>query len=194
MKRPTQPFTHFFLLLSLSLIIFACHITQKKDTSLPEDYSTPSSFKTGLGVMNAAPELKLKYTVDSVITLSSMRGYYVLIDFWASWCRPCRLENPNLVSVHRKYSTAKFPNAKGFSILSISLDASSSSWKKAIESDSLYWPQHVCDFKGWNSDPAVLYQVSSIPSNWLIDPRGIIIARNLRGKELSQQLEKLISR
>ena len=111
-------------------------------------------------------------------------GKYLLLDFWASWCRPCREENPNLVAVYNDYKD------KGFDILGISLDRDKDAWLKAIEDDNLTW-HHVSDLQYWENKAAKLYGIRSIPSNVLIDPNGIIIAKNLRGEELRKKMEEL---
>ncbi|WP_316793720.1 TlpA disulfide reductase family protein [Pedobacter frigoris] len=118
--------------------------------------------------------------------LSDLKGKYVLLDFWASWCIPCRKENPNLVRAFNKF------NGKGFEILSVSLDTDKNQWVAAIKADGLIW-HHVSDLKGWeNSVSRRLYQVQSVPQNYLINPEGIIIAKNLYGNEIEKILEKVI--
>jgi thiol-disulfide isomerase/thioredoxin len=109
-----------------------------------------------------------------------------LVDFWASWCLPCRNENPNVVKAYNKYKD------KGFTVLSVSLDAESSkaAWLKAIASDGLTWTQ-ISDLKGWKSEAAALYGVSSIPQNFLIDPNGVVIEKNLRGDDLQKKLASI---
>lgn len=125
----------------------------------------------------------------NVITLSSLKGKLVLIDFWASWCGPCRAENPTVVSAYNKYHEQKFKNGNGFEILSVSLDQNELAWAKAIEKDQLVWPYHVSDLQGWSNAAALRYGVNSIPTNVLVNGEGIIIAKNLRG----EALEKAIS-
>ncbi len=118
--------------------------------------------------------------------LSDLRGKVVLIDFWASWCRPCRNENPNVVKLYQKYQ------AKGFDIYSVSLDRDKTSWINAIKSDNLTWENHVSDLKYWSSAGAKQYNVSSIPSTFLLDREGRIIAKNLRGAALEQKLQEIL--
>ena len=124
-------------------------------------------------------------TTGKPVSLSSFRGKYVLIDFWASWCKPCREENPNVVEAYKKYSH------KNFTVLGVSLDRAKEPWLQAIRDDKLYWTQ-VSDLKFWNNEAAARYKVSSIPQNFLIDPNGKIIAKNLRGEELQSRLEAML--
>lgn len=153
------------------------------------NFSFLEDAKTGLNIGEKAPEIKLPDSNGKMITLSSLKGKMILIDFWASWCRPCRMESPALVSAHNQYKDKKFKNGNGFAIYSVSLDTKKDAWIKAIESDNLKWDSHVSDLKQGN-EAAVAYQIYSIPSNWLIDANGIIVARNLRGPALEQELAK----
>lgn len=121
------------------------------------------------------------------VSLSSFRGKYVLIDFWASWCKPCRMENPNVVEAYNKYKD------KNFTILGVSLDREKDAWVKAIEKDGLTWTQ-VSDLQYWNNEAAVLYHVQGIPQNFLIDPNGKIVGKNLRGADLEAKLEELLGK
>ncbi len=146
----------------------------------------------GINIGDKAPDLAFKNTDGKIMKLSDLKGKIVLIDFWASWCGPCRRENPNVVSAYNKYSKAKFKDAKGFEIFSVSLDQNGDAWKAAIAKDQLAWPYHVSDLGGWSSAPAKAYQIQSIPASFLIDGNGIIVAKNLRGPLLDQELDKYV--
>lgn len=148
----------------------------------------------GSEIGNYAPELKFKDTKDSVISLSSLSGNLILIDFWASWCGPCRVENPNVVKAYTDYKDKKFTNGKKFIILNVSLDQSKDLWIKAIKKDNLYWPYHISDLKGWQSSAAALYGVNSIPTNFLVNGKGVIIAKGLRGPDLEAALAKYVAK
>lgn len=124
-------------------------------------------------------------TSGKAFSLSSLRGKYVLVDFWASWCGPCRQENPNVVNAYHKYKD------KNFTVLGVSLDKAKQPWLDAIKADNLTWP-HVSDLKGWQNAVAQQFQISSIPQNFLIDPNGIVIGKNLRGAALESKLASLI--
>lgn len=122
---------------------------------------------------------------DKPFTLSSLRGKYVLVDFWASWCGPCRQENPHLVKAYEALKD------KNFEVVGVSLDQNKAAWENAVKVDNLPWI-HVSDLKGWKNEVSTLYGISSVPQNFLINPEGVIIGNNLRGEDLTEKLSKLI--
>ncbi len=170
-------------------ITFVDSLSAKFQEELPNHPFTQSlasrvkDFKK-LAIGSPAPEIALPSPDGELIKLSSLKGNYVLIDFWAAWCRPCRVENPNVVRLYNKY------REKNFEILGVSLDRTKQAWVKAIEDDGLTW-MHISDLKYFNSEAAREYQISAIPATYLIDPEGNIVAKGLRGETLREKLEEI---
>jgi peroxiredoxin len=164
-------------------------VAEKLKKEWPE-YSQSSNFidyvqKMKLtAVGQPAPEIALPDPQGDIVKLSSMKGQYVLVDFWAKWCGPCRQENPNVVRAYQKYKD------KGFTVYGVSLDRTRADWLQAIEQDNLTWT-HVSDLKYWQSEAAKTYNITGIPFSLLLDPNGVIIAKNLRGAALHQKLAEI---
>jgi len=146
----------------------------------------------GLNIGNKAPDITEKGIDGKDITLSSLKGKLVLIDFWASWCPPCRRENPTVVGVYNQYKDSKFKNGSGYTVFSVSLDKDKAAWEEAIITDKLTWEYHVSDLKGWYSKYAGIYEVRGIPSNFLIDGEGVIIGKDLRGPALENAIKSFL--
>lgn len=157
------------------------------------DYTQSKAFIQMVDKMKAtavgqpAPEIALPDPSGKIVPLSSMKGRYVLVDFWAKWCGPCRQENPNVVRVYNKYKD------KGFTVFGVSLDRKKEDWLQAIEQDKLTWT-HVSDLKFWQSEAAKTYNITAIPFSLLLDPNGIIIDKNLRGPALEKRIAELLDK
>jgi thiol-disulfide isomerase/thioredoxin len=141
---------------------------------------------TRLSVGSLAPDITLNSPDGKTISLSSLKGKVVLVDFWASWCRPCRAENPNVVRIYNTYKS------NGFEVYSVSLDKDKEAWIKAINDDHLIWPSHVSDLGYWQSSVVKLYNISGIPFTCLLDKEGKVVAKGLRGEELELKIRDLL--
>ena len=155
------------------------HSTQGKE--LAERIATLSRVQVG----HPAPGFAQADTAGLSVKLADYKGKYVLLEFWASWCAPCRAESPNVLKAYDKF------HAKGFTVLSVSLDSDKDKWLQAIHKDGLQW-QQISDLKGWKNEVAALYGIHAVPANFLIDPSGKIVAENLRGEALQEKLGQLL--
>jgi peroxiredoxin len=165
--------------------LFASLDKSVKDSQYGESVTAYIKSLKANGVNIPADDFSQQDTKGQPVKLSSFRGKYVLVDFWASWCGPCRQENPNVVKAYNKFKD------KNFTILGVSLDDNRDRWLRAINQDGLAWTQ-VSDLRGWGNEVAVQYGIQSIPANFLVDPEGKIVARNLRGEELEEKLQQLL--
>jgi peroxiredoxin len=191
-KNPTSPVSSFLASSKLSQNVNPAVVQEMygllKGEALQTSYGkklTESFQKLNLTNVGAsAPDFSLATPDGKMIALSSYKGKYVLVDFWASWCKPCREENPNVVKAYQTF------HGKGFEVLGVSLDDSKSNWQEAITEDGLSWT-HISDLKGWENQAAKMYGIQSIPSNLLVGPDGKIIAKDLRGAALQAKLSEI---
>lgn len=149
----------------------------------------------GIRLGYPAPELAFPTPSGDTIKLSDLRGNYVVLDFWASWCGPCRRKNPEFVTLYQQFKNSKFDNGKvGFTFYSYSLDKSKEAWVAAIANDGLTWPNHTSDLKGWSAQGAAVYGVNSIPRTFLIDPQGNIVMMNPSIDAINYYLQERLSK
>jgi len=153
-----------------------------------------NAFSQEFKIGDKAPDIVQSLITGDEFHLSELKGQMVLIYFWASWCKPCRKENPNIVVLYHEYKDASFKNGEGFTVLSVSLDFKQEMWEKAIADDQLEWPYHVSDLKGWKNAAAQKYGVKSIPQSFLIDGDGVIVAMDLRADDLEKKLRKQLKK
>lgn len=155
------------------------------ENSLAKEFLQLVNNNAELAIGKQAPNFTLKNMKGETLSLEQVRGKVVLLDFWASWCKPCRIENPNVVRLYKEYEK------KGFTVFSVSLDNNLQKWVAAIDQDQLIWPYHGSNLQGWQCPVAQQYKVNSIPSTFLINEDGIIIERNLRGADLENKLKQI---
>jgi peroxiredoxin len=192
-EKPQSPVTAYVLAITVGLsddpTMLEKRMVGLSETALDNEYGRYLTQKLNEGKVGAIGTQAADFTQNDAegrpISLSFFRGKYVLVDFWASWCRPCREENPNVVAAYQSYKN------KNFTVLGVSFDNNKDLWLKAVEKDQLNWPQ-VSDLQGWGNAVGKIYGIRSIPQNLLIDPTGKIIAKNLRGEALQQKLAEIL--
>lgn len=186
------------LVLTTTVILMLSSCGNKPSGNAAEDttYTMPpeiAALPVGTTLGLRAPEIEMPNLEGETMQLSSLRGKLVLIDFWASWCNPCRMENPHLVKVYDEFNDASFTKGEGFEIFSVSLDRNEEAWREAVVKDRLDWPYQLGTMEGARTQAAVDYGIQMIPSNFLLDQHGVIIATNLRGEALNEKLNSLLA-
>ena len=179
------------LILGGFAIVFSAILLSSSQSEYSDAIIATNGQIASLSVGDKAPEIQMRDPQGNIRKLSDLKGKVVLIDFWASWCRPCRMENPNVVRTYSQYKDAAFINGDGFEVFSVSLDQNKAAWQKGILQDKLTWENHVSDLQSWRNAAAQQYNVNSIPATFLLDGEGIIIKKNLRGKALENTLASL---
>jgi thiol-disulfide isomerase/thioredoxin len=178
------------LLLGLFILLTSCNFEKNNQEELNTQTETSAATPPTISAeqeaqFNTLPDIKGKGIGGDSLSVRSIDAKYILVEFWASWCPPCRGFNPELVRVYDRF------HANGFEIFSISLDQEPSKWQGAVKKDNLHWPYHICEFKGWDSYWAKQYNIESIPNNILFDKNGNIIARGMEPAQLAKLLETL---
>jgi thiol-disulfide isomerase/thioredoxin/soluble cytochrome b562 len=179
-------FSHSYYYTMVGEQIRNARLQSELKAKMAQQDGSGKSFKYGTGAL--APEISMQDPSGKTRKLSDLKGKVVLIDFWASWCGPCRRENPNVVKLYDKYK------GDGFEVFSVSLDKTKEPWLKAIEQDQLKWENHVSDLAGWQNAAAGEYGVTSIPHTLLIDKEGVILGTGLRGGLLEDKLKEIFGR
>jgi thiol-disulfide isomerase/thioredoxin len=176
-----------------TIFLLSCSVKVVYSQQMEDQTTEHDEIKTGIHLGQRAPDIKLESPSGEIISLSSLRGKMVLIDFWAAWCGPCRRQHPHLRKVYHHYKDKEFVNGSGFTIYGISFDRNREDWMEAIEHDTLVWESQVIDVKGIRSSgTANRWLVHSIPANTLIDGDGIVVAVGQRGPYLEDKLNEYL--